>query len=66
MAARLPGRKAAGHTPPCTNQGARGLFSMLVLMAIVTTLMASPIFEFVYGREARASGELGALGHQSH
>ena len=37
------------------------LFSILVLMAIVTTLMASPLFEFVYGREARASGELGAL-----
>src|SRR5581483_7608156 len=26
------------------------LFTMLVLMAIVTTLMTSPIFEFVYGR----------------
>ncbi|MEO7019925.1 MAG: cation:proton antiporter [Ktedonobacteraceae bacterium] len=26
------------------------LFTMLVLMAIVTTLMASPIFELVYGR----------------
>jgi Kef-type K+ transport system membrane component KefB len=26
------------------------LFTMLVLMAIVTTLMASPLFEFVYGR----------------
>ena len=37
------------------------LFSMLVLMAIVTTLMASPLFEYVYGREARAKGELGAL-----
>lgn len=37
------------------------LFSMLVLMAIVTTLMASPLFEFVYGRHARKSGELGAL-----
>jgi Kef-type K+ transport system membrane component KefB len=37
------------------------LFSMLVLMAIVTTLMASPLFEVVYGREARKSGELGAL-----
>jgi Kef-type K+ transport system membrane component KefB len=37
------------------------LFSMLVLMAIVTTLMASPIFEWVYGREARKRGELGAL-----
>ena len=29
------------------------LFSMLVLMAIVTTLMASPLFEWVYGRGAR-------------
>jgi Kef-type K+ transport system membrane component KefB len=37
------------------------LFSMLVLMAIVTTLMASPVFEFVYGREARKTGELAAL-----
>lgn len=37
------------------------LFSMLVLMAIVTTLMASPLFEYVYGRQARASGELDAL-----
>ena len=37
------------------------LFSMLVLMAIVTTLMASPLFEWVYGREARAKGELDAL-----
>jgi Kef-type K+ transport system membrane component KefB len=34
------------------------LFSMLVLMAIVTTLMATPLFEAVYGRHARASGEL--------
>ncbi len=38
------------------------LFSMLVLMAIVTTVMASPLFELVYGRKARESGELGALG----
>ena len=38
------------------------LFSMLVLMAIVTTMMASPLFELVYGRKARESGELGALG----
>ncbi len=37
------------------------LFSMLVLMAIVTTMMASPLFELVYGRKARATGELGAL-----
>ncbi len=35
------------------------LFSMLALMAIVTTLMASPIFELVYGRKARGSGALG-------
>jgi Kef-type K+ transport system membrane component KefB len=26
------------------------LFTILVLVAIVTTLMATPIFEFVYGR----------------
>lgn len=37
------------------------LFSMLVMMAIVTTLMATPLFELVYGRRARARGELGAL-----
>jgi Kef-type K+ transport system membrane component KefB len=37
------------------------LFSMLVLMAIATTLMASPLFEYVYGREARARGELDPL-----
>ena len=37
------------------------LFSMLVFMAIVTTLMASPLFELVYGRAARARGEIPAL-----
>ncbi|MFN3388784.1 MAG: cation:proton antiporter [Allosphingosinicella sp.] len=37
------------------------LFSMLVLMAVVTTLMASPLFELVYGRRARERGELGQL-----
>ena len=37
------------------------LFSMLVLMALVPTLMASPVFAGVYGREARARGELNAL-----
>jgi Kef-type K+ transport system membrane component KefB len=36
-------------------------FSIMVLMAVVTTLMASPLFELVYGRKARARGELGAL-----
>jgi hypothetical protein len=33
-------------------------------MAIVTTLMASPLFELVYGRKARASGELGKLNEE--
>ena len=37
------------------------LFAMLVLMAIVTTLMASPLFELAYGRAARLRGELGAV-----
>ena len=37
------------------------LFSMLVLMAVVTTMMATPLFERVYGRKARASGELETL-----
>jgi Kef-type K+ transport system membrane component KefB len=37
-----------------------GLFSVMVLMAVVTTLMASPLFELFYGRHARASGMLGA------
>ena len=37
------------------------LFSMLVLMAIVTTVMASPLFELVYGKKARESGELEAV-----
>ena len=34
------------------------LFSMLVLMAIVTTMMAGPLFELFYGRRARALGRL--------
>ncbi|HZR18544.1 MAG TPA: cation:proton antiporter [Verrucomicrobiae bacterium] len=34
------------------------LFSIMVLMAIVTTLMTSPVFEWVYGRHARKSGAL--------
>jgi Kef-type K+ transport system membrane component KefB len=40
---------------------APALFSILVLMAIVTTLMASPLFEIVYGRNARAKGEIPPL-----
>jgi len=34
------------------------LFSMLVLMAIVTTMMAGPLFELCYGGRARATGRL--------
>ncbi len=34
------------------------LFSVMVLMAIATTLMATPMFEWVYGRHARRVGEL--------
>ena len=37
------------------------LFSILVIMAIVTTLMATPVFELVYGRHARRMGELGEI-----
>lgn len=37
------------------------LFAILVLMAIVTTLMATPLFELVYGRAARARGEIKVL-----
>lgn len=36
------------------------LFAIMVIMAIVTTLMATPIFEIVYGRAARARGDLPA------
>ena len=36
------------------------LFSIMVLMAIVTTLMASPVFEWVYGRHARKMAALAA------
>ena len=34
------------------------LFAMLVLMAVVTTVMATPLFEAVYGHRARTSGLL--------
>lgn len=35
------------------------LFAIMVVMAILTTLMASPLFEWFYGRQARATGKLG-------
>ncbi len=38
------------------------LFSILVMMAIITTLMATPVFEWVYGRRARITGKLGHSG----
>jgi len=41
------------------------LFAIMVLMAIVTTVMAGPLFEIVYGRKARAAGELGTLGSEA-
>ncbi|MFM7099952.1 MAG: cation:proton antiporter [Verrucomicrobiota bacterium] len=37
-----------------------GLFAIMVIMAIATTLMASPAFEWVYGRHARRAGTLPA------
>ncbi len=37
------------------------LLSMLVLMAIATTMMASPLFEVVQGRKPRETGKFGAL-----
>jgi hypothetical protein len=33
----------------------------MVLMAVVTTLMATPIFEVVYGRRGRLLGTVGAV-----
>lgn len=32
------------------------LFTIMVLMAVVTTLMASPLFEYLYGRHVAAAG----------
>lgn len=40
---------------------ARPLFSIMVLMTVVTTFMATPVFEWTYGRKARERGELGAI-----
>lgn len=37
------------------------LFSMLVLMAIVTTMMAGPLFELFYGRHARRALQGGPI-----
>jgi Kef-type K+ transport system membrane component KefB len=37
------------------------LFSIMVMMALVTTLMATPLFERVYGRRGRLAGTVGAV-----
>ena len=37
------------------------LFSIMVIMALVTTLMATPLFELVYGRRGRLAGTVGAV-----
>jgi Kef-type K+ transport system membrane component KefB len=41
------------------------LFSIMVVMAVLTTLLASPVFEWVYGTTARARGDLGSLPSRS-
>ena len=35
------------------------LFSIMVMMALVTTLMATPLFELIYGRKGRLAGTVG-------
>jgi Kef-type K+ transport system membrane component KefB len=42
----------------------RELFAILVVMAIVTTLMATPIFEWVYGRHLKKSRQPSAESHR--
>jgi Kef-type K+ transport system membrane component KefB len=37
------------------------LFSIMVLMALATTLMATPLFELVYGRRGRLEGSVGPV-----
>lgn len=37
------------------------LFSIMVIMALATTLMATPLFELVYGRRGRLAGAVGAV-----
>ena len=37
------------------------LFTIMVMMALVTTLMATPLFELVYGRRGRLAGTVGAV-----
>lgn len=36
------------------------LFSIMVMMALVTTLMATPLFELVHGRKGRLAGTVGS------
>ena len=37
------------------------LFTILVIMAVVTTLMAVPLFNLVYGRRGPPAGTVGAV-----
>src|SRR5262249_5281092 len=37
------------------------LFSVMVIMAIATTMMASPLFEWFYGAHARRAGSFGVI-----
>ena len=43
----------------------QGLFSIMVLMAIVTTLMATPLFQLVYGRHMPAMAEKAAVADEA-
>jgi Kef-type K+ transport system membrane component KefB len=37
------------------------LFSIMVMMAFITTLMATPLFELVHGRRGRLLGTVGPV-----
>ena len=37
------------------------LFSIMVMMALVTTFMATPLFELVHGRKGRLAGLVGPV-----
>lgn len=65
MLARIIHERGLSNTPLGTlslSAGAIDDAGAWCVLAIVTTLMASPLFERVYGRAARARGDLGALG----
>ena len=39
------------------------LFSIMVMMALITTFMATPLFELVHGRRGRLLGTVGPVQH---